>query len=139
MGDRVFVYNPSKKQGKMQKLARTFEGPYHVLKLHPNGAGLQLISKPRATTFRIALNQIRLCPKEIEESLAMPPQTKVDNDTSSKTIKERRMKERRLQTEKKQIHVEMNMAKKKKWIFLSFKKPLSRLSMKQMLIYRNEA
>ena len=33
VGDRVFVYSPSKKQGKAYKLARPFMGPYRVLKL----------------------------------------------------------------------------------------------------------
>ena len=34
VGDRVFVYNPSKKQGKAYKLARPFMGPYWILKLY---------------------------------------------------------------------------------------------------------
>jgi len=41
VGDRVYIYNPSKKRGKAYKLARSFEGPYRVLNLHPNGADLQ--------------------------------------------------------------------------------------------------
>ena len=82
IGDRVFVYNPSKKRGKAYKLARPFEGPYRVLKLHPNGADLKLISKPMATVIRVALNRIRLCPREIAESSANPPQAKVSKDIS---------------------------------------------------------
>ena len=47
-------------------------GSYRVLKLHPNGAELNLTSKPTAPIIRVALNRIRLCPKEIAESSATP-------------------------------------------------------------------
>ena len=68
VGDRVFVYSPSKKQGKAYKLARPFMGPYRVLKLYTNGADLRLIAKPAAASIRVALNRIRICTKEITES-----------------------------------------------------------------------
>ena len=68
VGDRVFVYNPSKKQGKAYKLARPFMGPYQILKLYDNGADLRLISKPAAASIRVSLNRIRMCPKEMADS-----------------------------------------------------------------------
>ena len=74
VGDRVFMYSPSKKQGKAYKLARLFMGPYRVLKLYTNGADLRLIAKPAAASIHVALNQIRMCPKEIaESSIAVQP------------------------------------------------------------------
>ena len=68
VGDRVFVYNPSKKQGKAYKLARPYMGPYRILKLYDNGADLRLISKPAAASIRVSLHRIRMCPKEMADS-----------------------------------------------------------------------
>ena len=68
------MYSPSKKQGKAYKLARPFMGPYRILKLYTNGTDLRLTAKPAAASIRVALNQIRMCPKEIaESSVAVQP------------------------------------------------------------------
>ena len=68
------MYSPSRRQGKAYKLARPFIGPYHILKLHTNGADLKLIAKPAAASIRVSLNRIRMCPKEIaESSIAVQP------------------------------------------------------------------
>ena len=87
IGDRVFVFSPAKKRGKAYKLARPFVGPYCVLKLHPNGVDLQLISKPSSPTIRVALNRIRLCPKEIDKltnaNSGILEQTQQDSNTES--------------------------------------------------------
>ena len=84
VGDRVFVCNPSKKQGKAYKLARPFMGPYRILKLYDNGADLRLISKPAAASIRVSLNLIRLCPKEMADTpVAMRPNP-VPSDDSNK-------------------------------------------------------
>ena len=92
VGDRVFVYNPAKKQGKAYKLARPFMGPYRILKLYDNGADLRLIAKPAAASIRVSFNRIRMCPKEMADSpVAMEPNlvptddsdTVVSVDTSS--------------------------------------------------------
>ena len=120
VGDQVFVYNPSKKQGKAYKLAKLFESSYRVLELHPNGANLKLISKPMATAIHVALNRIRLCPREIAEPSPNPPQAKVPNDISSDVDKEEESEKLMRQTP-----VEMTLAKKyikKKWIHLEYKR-----------------
>ena len=59
-----------------------------MVKLYPNGAELKLIAKPMAMAIHVALNWIRLCPKEIAESSAIPPQTKVPEDINSDTDEE---------------------------------------------------
>ena len=66
-GDRVFVYSPAEKCGKAYKFAHPFKGPYHVVKLFPNGAAaeLSLMDTPNGSTIRVALNRLRRCPKEI--------------------------------------------------------------------------
>ena len=85
VGDRVFVYNPSKKQGKAYKLARPFMGPYWILKLYDNGAELRSISKPAAAaSIRVSLNRIRMCPKEMADSpVAMPPNPVPSDDSNT--------------------------------------------------------
>ena len=74
VGDRVFVYNPSKKQGKAYKLARSFMGPYRILKLYANGADLRLIAKPAAASIRVSLNWITIAvqiPQTIQTQLVV--------------------------------------------------------------------
>ena len=84
VGDRVFVYNPSKKQGKAYKLARHYMGPYWILKLYDNGADLRLISKPAAASICASLNQIRMSPKEMADSpVAMPPNPVPSDDSNT--------------------------------------------------------
>ena len=83
-GDRVFVYSPSRKQGKAYKLARPFMGPYRILKLYTNGADLRLIAKPAAASIRVSLNRIRMCPKEIaESSIALQPNPDPSDDSNA--------------------------------------------------------
>ena len=43
LGERVFVYMPSAKQGKAHKFARPFRGPYRILQLYDNGAEVKLM------------------------------------------------------------------------------------------------
>ena len=57
VGDRVFVYFPSKKTGKSYKFARPFQGPYLVQKVHSNGIQLTRIGHPRSHPLRVALNR----------------------------------------------------------------------------------
>ena len=56
---------PATKTGPLRKLARPFKGPYRVVVLHPNGADLHLIEKPRSEPIRVALNRLRRCPTEV--------------------------------------------------------------------------
>ena len=62
-------------------------GPYRVLKLHLNGVDLQLIPKPSSPVIRVALNQVRLCLKEIDKltnaNSGMLEQTQQDNNIES--------------------------------------------------------
>jgi len=62
------------------------------------------------------------------ESSAIP--CKVDNDTSSKTIEEGEDEGKRVQIEKKQIQVKMNLSRKKKWICLKLQKILAQVDYK---------
>ena len=85
--DRVFVFSPSKKRGEAYKLARPFVGPYRVLKLHPNGVDLQLITNPSSPVIRVALHRVRLCLKEIDKltnvNSGMLEQTQQDSNIES--------------------------------------------------------
>ena len=65
VGERAFVLMPATKTGPLRKLARPFKGPYRVVTLHPNGADLHLIEKPRSEPIRVALNRLRRCPTEV--------------------------------------------------------------------------
>ena len=62
-------------------------GPYSVLKLHPTGVDLQLISKPSSPAIRVALKRVRLCPKEIDKltnaNSGMLKQTHQDSNIES--------------------------------------------------------
>ena len=65
VGDRVFVYMPSLKSGPAHKLARPFKGSFRVVALHPNGAEVVPVDKPRASLTRVALNRLWWCPEEL--------------------------------------------------------------------------
>ena len=59
-------------------------GPYRILKLYDNGADLRLITKPAAASIRVSLNQIRMCPKKIADSLvAMQPNPVLSDDSNT--------------------------------------------------------
>ena len=72
VGARVFVYHPAERRDKAYKFSRPFVGPYHVLTLYPNGAEVKLVAKPASKSIRVALNRIRLCPKEISDQAVTP-------------------------------------------------------------------
>ena len=66
-GDRVFIYMPSAKKGKAHKLARPFHGPYRVTETVDNGVMVTPIDRPQDTPFRVAMDRVRRCPKEIPD------------------------------------------------------------------------
>ena len=66
VGERVFLCMPAMKTGAHRKLSCPFKGPYRVTALHPNGAEIRLVGKPRTESIRVALNRLRRCPTEIE-------------------------------------------------------------------------
>ncbi len=68
--DRVFVYMPGEKLGKVHKLARPFREPYSIVTVYDNGAEVRLIDKPHSPTIRVALNRVRRCPSEIPDTEA---------------------------------------------------------------------
>ncbi len=68
VGDRVFVFMPGEKLGKAHRLARPFKGPYRIVAMYDNGAEVKLIDKPRNPTIRVALNRVRWCPSEIQDT-----------------------------------------------------------------------
>ena len=45
-GDRVFIHMPTAKQGKLNKFARTFHGPYRVRNVIQNGVIIHPIDRP---------------------------------------------------------------------------------------------
>ena len=65
VGDRVFLFVPSMKQGKAHKFARPFRGPYRVVSLYENGADIRPVDRPKQSTIRVSLNRLRKCPSEI--------------------------------------------------------------------------
>ena len=67
--DRVFLQVPLLKKGSAYKFARQFRGPYRVLQLYDNGADIRLVDKPNDPSFRVSLNRLRLCPKEIQSGM----------------------------------------------------------------------
>ena len=85
--DRVFVYNPSKKQGKAYKLARPFMSPCCILKLYNNGADLRLIAKPAAVSIRVSFNRIRMCPKEMADSPVAVQPNSIPSDDSDTVVR----------------------------------------------------
>ena len=76
VGDRVFLYVPSAKTGKAHKFARPFHGPYRVLEVTSNDARIVPVHTPKAEPIFVALDRIRLCPKEIPFEVHWPPQSK---------------------------------------------------------------
>ena len=72
VGDRVFVYHAAEGRGKAYKFSRPFVGPYRVLTLYPNGAEVKLVAKPASKSICVAMNRIRLCPKEISDQAVTP-------------------------------------------------------------------
>ena len=65
VGDRVFLFVPSMKQGRAYKFARPYRGPYRVVELHANGADIRPVDSPRQSTIRVSLNRLRKYPLEI--------------------------------------------------------------------------
>ena len=61
IGDRVFVYTPSEKKGKVYKFACPYVGLYRILEAYDNGARLKHIRKPNSQPIRVALNRVMLC------------------------------------------------------------------------------
>ena len=59
VGDRVFVFMPGMKTGPAYKLACPYKGPYRVIEIHPNGAEVLLIDRPKEPAIRVALNRVR--------------------------------------------------------------------------------
>ena len=66
--DQVFEHTPTLKSGPSHKLAEPFRGPYQVLATHPNGIKVVPVVSPRASPIRVALNQVRRCPKGVQVS-----------------------------------------------------------------------
>lgn len=73
-GQRVYVHVRSLKTGPAQKLARPFKDPYQVVVLHPHGAELQSVERPKAQPIRVSLNQVHLCPPEIRHGVINTPE-----------------------------------------------------------------
>ena len=65
VGDCVFLFITSMKQGKAHKFARPFRGPYRVVILYENGAHIRPLDRPEQSTTRVSLNRLRKCPDEI--------------------------------------------------------------------------
>ena len=54
VGDRVFVFMPAMKSGPAHKLACPYKGPYRIVELHPNGAEVLMIDRPKSPAIRVA-------------------------------------------------------------------------------------
>ena len=68
VGDRVFVYMPSAKQGKAWKFSRPFHGPFRILELTATNASVQPVEKPQEQPTFVSLDKLRHCPKEVSDS-----------------------------------------------------------------------
>ena len=68
VGDRVFLHKSSAKVGKAYKFARLFHGPYRILELTPNDAHLTPVDKPQEEPVFVALDRLRKCPDELEDT-----------------------------------------------------------------------
>ena len=77
---------PSLKSGPAHKLARPFKGLFRVVAVHPNGAEVVLVEKPRSSPIRVAFNRLRWCPKEVPEDHSHP--SEVPKKSQSKGTKD---------------------------------------------------
>jgi len=85
VGDRVMVYMPSEVQGKTRKLARPFHGPYRILTLTPNNAEVVLVEKPNEPSIFVALNRVRLCYTEMDDTSWTGPKRKKKHRKAAKS------------------------------------------------------
>ena len=83
-GERVFVYMPAAGQGEAYKLAKKFQGPFHILAIYGNGLELANINRPGSKHIRVALHHVRRCIEEIND---ITKETR-DNGYSEKDVNE---------------------------------------------------
>ena len=62
-GQRVFVYMPSAKQGKVYKFARPFHGPFRVVDVYDTGVSVRPIDSPDREVIRVSFSRLRHCPE----------------------------------------------------------------------------
>ena len=68
VGERVFLFKPAKRTGEHHKLARTYHGPYRVMKLTPNNAHIRRVDKQEDELLLVAIDILRRCPDEIVDT-----------------------------------------------------------------------
>ena len=84
-GDRVMVYMPAEAQGKTRKLARPFHGLYRILSLTSTNAEVVLVEKPSEPSIFVALNRIRLCYPEMEDTAWTGPKQRKKYKKAART------------------------------------------------------
>ena len=82
VGDRVFIHTPTLKSDPAHKLASPFKGPYRVIGVHDNGLDVVLVSNPRASSIRVALNRVRRCPEEVQVPGEQPASPAADQGSA---------------------------------------------------------
>ena len=72
VGERVFLFKPTKRTGEKCKLARAYHGPYWVIKLciyvTSNNAHIKRMNRPEDDLLLVALSRLKRCPDEVSDT-----------------------------------------------------------------------